>query len=149
MSVVVYRGGVMASDSQAYGGSGEQSPGTKRKIHRLADGTRVGVVTAICGEGERFAAWLEAGADPAAWTGDKPDLRALIVKPSGEVFLAFDGLYLSGPIECDRYAIGSGSAYAFGAMHMGASAQEAVGAAIEFDIHSGGPVQVLEPTTCP
>lgn len=145
MSVVVYRYGVMAADSQAYGGAGEQSPGTKRKIHRLSDGSRVGVVTGVCGEGERFVAWLEAGADPAAWVGDKPDLRAIIVRPGGEVFLSNDSLHLSGPIECDRYAIGSGSAYAFGAMHMGATAEQAVGAAIEFDIHSGGPVQALLP----
>ena len=143
MSTVVYRDGVLASDSRAYGGSGQTSPGTKKKIHRLADGTRIGVTTASLGMAERFVAWVSAGADPDAWKGDKPDLRAIIIKPDGEVFLSEDGLVFSGPIACEQYAIGSGASFAIGAMAMGATAEEAVEVAIRFDHHSGGPVTVL------
>ena len=135
----------MAADSRAYGGKGQWSPGTKRKAHLLEDGTRVGVVSAILGEPERFVAWLRSGADPAAWTGDKPDLRALVVRPNGEVFLYDENTTPSGPIQCEFYAIGSGSDYAIGAMAMGADAAEAVRVAACFDSNSGGEPTVLPP----
>lgn len=143
MSTVAYRDGVLAADSKAYGGSGQNSPGEKRKIHRLKDGTVVGVTSAVLGMGERFAAWLDAGGDPTAWTGGDPDLRAIIVRPGGEMFLADDGLFFSGPIQCKQYAIGSGAAYALGAMSMGATAVQAVHVAIAHDYHSGGRVRAL------
>lgn len=145
MSVVVYKDGIMAADSKAYGGKGQCSPGWKRKAHRLEDGTRVGVVSACPGEPERFVAWLAAGADPEAWKGDKPDLRALIVKPNGDVYLAADSCYFSGPIQCDCYAIGSGSEFAFGAMAMGASAEQAVRIAMMHDPNCGGEPVILAP----
>lgn len=145
MSVVVFCNGVLASDCKAYGGRGQPSPGKKRKIHRLDDGTRVGIVSAVIGEPERFLNWLRNGGDPAAWTGDKPDLRAMIVRPNGEVYLADDSVHFSGPIECDRYAIGSGSDYALGALAMGASAEQAVRIASEFDQNSGGEPLTLLP----
>lgn len=144
MSVVVYRNGVLAADSRAYGGRGQCSPGEKRKVHQLPDGGRVGIVSAKLGEPERFLAWIKDGADPTAWAGEKPDLRALLVKADGSVFLFEDGPYPSGPITCDAfYAIGSGSDFALGAMAMGATAQEAVGVAIRFDPNSGGTVATL------
>lgn len=145
MSVVVYRNGVMAADSRAYGGRGQCSPGTKVKAHRLEDGTRVGVVSACPGQPEKFVAWLRAGGVAEEWSGDKPDLRALVVRPNGDVFLYEDSPWPSGPIRCDYYAIGSGSDFALGAIFMGADAVEAVRAACLFDTNSGGPVTVLEP----
>lgn len=146
MSVVVYKDGILAADSKAYGGSYQSSPGWKRKIHRLVDGSRLGVTTAVLGTGERFVAWMNAGADPAAWVGEpKIDLRAIIIKPDGSVFLADDSLYFSGPIECSSYAIGSGAPYAIGAMAEGASAERAVDVAKMFDPHCGGPTVILPP----
>lgn len=142
MSVVAYRDGVMAADSKAFGGSYQPSPGAKTKLYRLADGSRLGVVTAVLGMGERFAAWMNAGGDPAAWGTDKPDLRALLVRPDGSVFLADDSVYFSGPIETEFYAIGSGSHYAMGAMALGATAGLAVEVACRFDPHCGGPIRL-------
>lgn len=144
MSVVVYKDGILAADTRAYGGRGQTSPGQKAKIHRLEDGTRVGIVSAVLGEPERFLSWLKDGADRTKWTGDKPDLRALIIRPNGEVFLADDSIWFSGPIECATYAIGSGSDYALGAMAMGATAKQAVYVACDLDQNSGPPVQTLE-----
>lgn len=144
MSTVVYRDGIMAADSRAYGGSGSPSPGWKQKVHRLPDGSVVGVATAVIGMAERFVAWLAAGADPDGWGGDvKPDLRAIMVKPDGTRFLAEDAFFWAGPIETDFFAIGSGSAYATGALARGASAVEAVEVAILYDHHSGGTVSAL------
>lgn len=145
MSIVVYKDGILAADTRAYGGRGQTSPGQKAKIHRLEDGTRVGIVSAVLGEPEKFLAWMKEGADRTKWTGDKPDLRALIIHPNGEVFLADDSIWFSGPIECATYAIGSGGDFALGAMAMGASAKQAVYVACDLDVHCGAPVQTLEP----
>jgi hypothetical protein len=145
VSTVVFKEGVLASDSLAYGGKGQPSPGFKQKARRLADGSRIGVVTGVIGLAERFVAWVEAGADPAAWVGDAaPDIRAIWVKPDGGLFLADDGLYFSGPIKCEVYAIGSGAEYAMGAMAMGASPAQAIEVASRLDQHTGGPVIILE-----
>lgn len=143
MSTVVYKDGDLASDSKAYGGKGMPSPGLKNKARRLQDGTRVGVVTAIVGMAERFTAWLEAGADPAAWGQGDADLRALVIRPDGGLYLYDDSLWPSGPIKSARYAIGSGSEYAMAAMLMGADIVRAVEVAAELDPHTGGPVTVL------
>jgi hypothetical protein len=145
MSVIVFKGGIMAADSRAYGGRGQASPGQKVKAHRLSDGTRIGMVSAIVGMPERFLAWYAQGADPKAWGDGNPDLRALIVRPNGEVMLFEDGLQASGPIVCERYAIGSGAEFALGAMEMGATAERAVEVACLFEPHCGLPVTVLGP----
>lgn len=144
MSVVVLRDGVLAADSRAYGGHGQFSPGSKAKIHDLGAGRRVGVVSAKLGEPERFVAWLKGGGDPATWTGDKPDLRAILVEADGSVFLFEDSPWASAPMTPNAYvAIGSGSDVALGAMFAGATAERAVEAAIHFDRNSGGPVRIL------
>lgn len=145
MSVVAYKDGIMAADSRAYGGKYQASPGAKAKAHRLADGTRVGLVSAVVGLPEKYLAWLAGGAKPEDWSGDKPDLRCLMVKPDGAVFLADEGLTFSGPIDCQVYAIGSGAEFALGAMAAGASAEEAVRVACRYDPHCGEPVLVLRP----
>lgn len=149
MSVIAFKHGVLAADSRAYGGNWQASPGQKTKIHLLADGSRVGITSAAIGTPERFLAWLRAGADPAKWTGDKPECRALMVKPSGEVFLASDSVHFSGPITSDCYAIGSGCDFAMGAMLAGASSEEAVRIACRLDPHCGEPVMTLHPNSLP
>jgi hypothetical protein len=145
VSVVVYKDGVLAADSKAWGGRGNASPGQKRKIHRLDDGTRVGVVSAIIGQPEKFVSWLAAGADPDAWKGDKPDLAAIIVRPNGDVFLSYDSLYFSGPIDSRQHAIGSGSDFALGALEMGATIDQAIAVACRLDACCGLPVHILQP----
>jgi len=93
---------------------------------------------------ERYVAWLRAGADPDKWGAGNPDCYVLMVKPNGELFLAEDGLYFSGPIQCEYHAVGSGAKYALGAMAVGASAAQAVEVAARFDPHCGGAVLVME-----
>lgn len=135
----------MAADGRAYGGRHCASPGSKAKAHRLQDGTRIGVVSAVIGMPERFIAWMNEGGDPKAWGEGAPDLRALIVRPNGEVFLAEDSVWFSGPIKTDCYAIGSGGDFALGAMAAGKTAAEAVALACDLDQHCGPPIIILEP----
>lgn len=44
----------------------------------------------------------------------------------------------------ENESIGSGSAYALAAMHMGASAAEAIKVAMEFDVGTGGTIHVFD-----
>ncbi len=45
------------------------------------------------------------------------------------------------PLRCN-WAVGSGSSFALGALYVGASAKQAVQAAINYDLYSGGKVRV-------
>jgi hypothetical protein len=144
MSVVAFRNGRMASDSRAYGGSWQASPGSKQKIHRLPDGSLVGLTSGKLGEPDRFLAWLKSGADRAEWKGDPPDVRALMVKLDGTLWLADCSLVFSGPITAEFYAIGSGADFALGAMSHGADAEHAVGVAIALCPHCGGPIHTVD-----
>jgi hypothetical protein len=144
MSTIVYRAGVMASDSRAYGG-GRAPVGTKAKIHRLPDGSLIGVSTTVPGQGEALALWVANGADPAKPPPGITDVKAtiLLVRPNGEVFYADDSLYFSGPLAGPYWAIGSGGEFALGAMEMGADPERAVEVAIKLDPWSDGAVDVL------
>lgn len=143
MSTIVYRDGVMAADSRAY--SGNSSPiGHKMKIRRLSDGSLVGVSTCKPGLSEAFMKWLEDGADVDHGLYGDIDLAALVVRPNGEVYYYFDGLYPSGPLIAPWFAVGSGERYAMGALEMGADAVRAAEVAAVLDTMSAPPVTALE-----
>ncbi|AGC36195.1 peptidase HslV family [Rhizobium phage RHEph10] len=139
MSVVVYHDGVMAADSRAYSGSTHPA-GHKRKIHRLPDGGLVGITSNQIGMPEAFRDWLAAGANREASMPNEPGFDALHVTSDGEVFLYSDSYTPSGPLYGTTFTIGSGKAYALGALKAGASVTEAIEIAKECDLWCGGPV---------
>jgi ATP-dependent protease HslVU (ClpYQ) peptidase subunit len=143
MSVVVYKDGRMAADSRAYSGS-THPIGNKRKIHRLKDGSLLGITSNQVGIAESFRDWLDDGANREAAVPHEPSFNAIHVKPNGDVYLYDDGYAPSGPIKADFYAIGSGGQYAYGAMTVGVEVEEAVSVAIKCDIWCGGHVDLLE-----
>jgi hypothetical protein len=145
MSVVAYKDGVMAGDSRGWAGRYKASPGRKRKIHRLKDGSLLGVSSSQVGMADKFAAWMKAGGDPDAWKGGRPDtLSALLVRPNGDLFVAEDGIDWTGPMKGTRmYAIGSGSDFALGAMVAGKTAKEAVKIACGLCAYCAVPVHTL------
>lgn len=141
MSTVVYKNGVMAADTRAW--SGDPAPiGQKMKIHRLDDGSLLGVTTSLPGHAEAVVKWFKdgrvEGLEPA-----EADFAALHVLQNGEVYYYADRWTPSGPLTGDHFAIGSGARYAVGAMTYGASASEAVRVAIQNDVFSGAPVSLL------
>jgi hypothetical protein len=145
MSVIVYdvRNGLMCSDTRAYGGDSHPI-GNKRKIHRLSDGSLLGMSSSQPGVPEEFKAWIERGAKLEDYGPTSPDIEALLVKPNGDVFLFSDSYYAAGPLTGDVFTVGSGKKYALGALRAGADAQRAVEVACECDTMCGGPVTALK-----
>lgn len=143
MTTIVYRNGVMAGDRRAYGG--DKTPiGSKKKIHRLADGTLFGVSSNNVGADRLLRRWVEEGCPAVGPDYLKPDsFELLLIRENGEVFFACNNLELTGPLEAEFYAIGSGSQYALGAMSMGAGPERAAGIAAELDIWSGDGIDAL------
>lgn len=144
MTTICYRSGEMAADTRAFAGRGAASPGRKTKIRRLSDGSLFGCTTTACGGADLIADWVEAGC-PRPTSGDMipDDFSAMLVRPNGEVFMAIDCLGLTGPLQAQFYAVGSGSEYALGAMYMGATAIGGVAAGIRFDPYTGGSITTL------
>ncbi|MBD9511604.1 peptidase S14 [Ensifer sp. ENS10] len=144
MSVIVYDSAnqTMTADTRAY--CGDSHPfGNKMKIHRLFDGSLLGVTSSTPGVPEEFKAWLERGARMDDFGPSDIDVDAILVTPFGEVFLFSDSYYRCGPLVGDFFTVGSGKRYALGAIRAGASAMRAVEVAIECDTMCGGPVAQL------
>lgn len=145
MSVIAYKAGVMAGDTRAWVGRRKASPGSKRKIHRLKDGSLLGVSSSQVGMADRFAEWMKSGANLADWHGRWPDsLSALLIKPNGQAYLADDSLHFTGPIKGKLFAIGSGGDIALGAMAAGKTARQAALIAARMCPYSEPPVQTLK-----
>ena len=148
MTVIAYRAGIMASDSRLT--SGDQIiPGGYSKIRRLPDGTLIGG----CGEAVAIEAMFE-------WAvGDRKTKPPKICKGSDMIMVSPDGTItqMEGRYPYTvrdnggYYAQGSGGDVALGAMFQGASAVEAVKAAIAHNAACGGEVQMLplEPVAKP
>ena len=146
VTTIAYKNGVMATDSRAYAGE-NISLGEKAKITAIETPTGcaiIGLSTTLPGLTERLWAWFADGEIEE----DMPELKgaqftALVVRTSG-VFFYNSNPYPSGPIEAPCYAVGSGAAYALGAMHMGATAVQAIQIAKELDVWSGGKTRMIE-----
>ena len=142
MTIIAYRDGVLAADSLS------TNQGTKlgamKKIWRTSKGR-----IAICGDyGDalKAARWIErgmVGSPPSS--NDPADPGAAIWLPDrGDPLIVENGT-VQDLDEAPYHAWGSGARIALGAMHQGASAEEAVEAAIAHCVICGGPVQALEP----
>jgi hypothetical protein len=150
MTIVAYREGVLATDSQATNHDGLIS-GSVRKIWVRMDGA---LCSAAGGTGDMgsFAAWFLADSkEQGRWRGRSKEhgFSGIIVEPDGQVTLYdIDGQ----PYRMDApfYARGVGSELAIGAMAMGATAEQAVEIACRYSTYCGGPVQVERlPPACP
>ena len=130
MSVVAVRDGVIATDSRGTGG------GLKTKMRKLARRGDVAIGwTGNWIDGKAFADWYFAGADlekpPVSHNRDGKDneitFNALVLSAAGwEQWFSWMAPETDRDILMPFYAIGSGSHAAMAAMHMGASAVEAV-----------------------
>ena len=135
MTIVVFRDGVMAADSLATNHHNARVGKIRKLARRDSDG-------ALAGNCTNFLAWFLCNKEGQSWKGadEENGFSGLVAFPDGRVV----GCDVSGRfygIDAPFHARGSAQAMAIGALAIGASAEEAVKACIDFDIHCGGPVQ--------
>lgn len=144
MTCVAWDGKTLAADRRITSNGAVNTEMTK--VHRREDGALIGMAGEMCTSSE-FIRWFMANDSEVPM----PELKAkvspeecsaaIIVDPDGEV-RAYDrdGWHV---VESKHYAIGSGGLLARMAMRCGKSAARAVELASEFDIYSGGGVDVV------
>jgi hypothetical protein len=154
MTCIVFKDGVIASDSQLVG-RGWSRMGGFDKIGRRKIGSKVYLFgatgeTAYC---YKFMVWVQSDAfkewldDPTKPTpelepaGKDESCTGLLFMPDDTCW-RFEGNYPPYPMRADYYAFGSGDAYALGALGK-STAMEAVEQVIKHDVLSNGPVQSL------
>jgi len=143
MTVIAYRDGAMASDSQITADFTRY--GTCKKIGKRTDGS-LGGAAGLTSFTQRWMAWFVGGGSeedmpkPDKTEEGDSDGQCLWVFPSGRIRVVDSSGYYD--VAADFFAIGSGSEYALGAMAVGASAEAAVKAAIIMDVNCGGEIQV-------
>lgn len=144
MTTIVFRDGVMASDSGAWV-EGIVTPWAKKVIQGKS-----GALYGGCGSAARvseFFAWVRDGEVAGKMVvpqvrDDGSDFIVLIWRPESGLFLLTSG----GEEDLRGYpycAVGGGAAVAYGAFHHGATAVEAVKAAIAHSDCAAGEVQYL------
>nr|MBA3776758.1 hypothetical protein [Betaproteobacteria bacterium] len=137
MTTLVYRDGVLAADSRCTNG-GYVIPEPAVKVRKLADCSIIGFCGTLA-ECEELAAWI------AAPTGDRPELddsgRVVHVRTDGSLWTYECKAKPMRLAASPFYAWGTGFPAALGALHMGASAEEAVRIATLVDTSSGGEVR--------
>ena len=143
MTIIVYRNGIITADSGVT--SGDNTFAFTTKIARNQAGDLAGV-SGDAGAAHGFLEWFKAGEK-----GDHPKLRdiqservydkAVIIRADGpwEIYEPPGKHVVRGPY----YAFGSGKPEALGALWMGATAEQAVAAAISLDTGCWGQIEVL------
>ena len=119
--------------------------GVETKIFRIPGGL-VGFAGDMS-EFDKMLAWLmgdRQGKFPFGKSG--PDC---IFAHSDGSLATIEGSGQLVPVTEGFVAIGTGKPVAYGAFHMGASAAQAVAAAIKFDLRTGGKVRTLRLPKCP
>lgn len=137
MTTIAFRDGIMAADSRAYSGR-NLYVGMKRKIHRV-NGMLVGISSSTVGVPEKVRRLIEDNGIEGSFE-DPLDCSAIVVTRDGRVFYFDKSDTFSGPVQSEFLAIGSGEDYAMGAMAHGASAEDAVRIAIQYDPWSAGEI---------
>jgi ATP-dependent protease HslVU (ClpYQ) peptidase subunit len=141
MTTVVYRDGILASDSACYAGT--------TKVHSMKKVWRIsGHLVGLAGDVDAinaFKKWFAAGADVEKYPIEKKQqLAVIVVTPEGKVFTYEDRDPIPLEIIDGEYvAVGSGADVALGAMHAGASAPEAIKAAIAHSAKTDGKIQMI------
>lgn len=130
MTTIAYKDGVLAGDSWS-----TLHGDPTQKIFKLDDGRLVGV----SGDLSSAMFFIDFLKDEAEFTGG--DFNAIVIYPNGDAYFYGERGF---PLTIGRkfMALGTGSAYAMGAMAQGATAEEAVAIAIDMDESSGGNIVV-------
>jgi hypothetical protein len=137
MTTIAYRAGTIAADTGQTNGSSRS--GYSSKIARNAQGDLC-AAAGFATYAWAFKQWFLKGelADrPKASDSD----RGLIIRRDGTIIIFEDTGYFD--MRAEYYAIGSGRPEALGAMFMGATARQAVEAAMRHDANTFGEIEEL------
>jgi len=139
MTTIAFKNGVLAADTALTSGV-DAFAGEMTKIAMCDDfmGGASGNILDI----SKFLDWVEEGADFKNLPEFEGSINSLLISKKHEVRTVGKG-GISRPIEAPFHAIGSGEEAAKGALIVGATAKEAVEAAIHIDLYSGGHADVL------
>ncbi|RUW57184.1 hypothetical protein [Mesorhizobium sp. M8A.F.Ca.ET.021.01.1.1] len=155
MTVLVYRDGVLASDSQLI----------RRNWHVLGSAEKIarvevdGQAYLVGGTGEapyvsKFIRWCRSADFPKFLkneeftsphiepTGKDDNCTGFVIKPDG-ICIRFEGDDPPYEVTAEWHVFGSGDQFAVGALEMKATAEEACAVAIKQDLLSAGPMQVV------
>jgi hypothetical protein len=133
VTIIVYRDGVLAADSQTT--YGNVSYNDSRKVLK-SNGHLYGS-SGVASECASFMKWAKTQNGPIPYMRKG---NGLAITPAGKIMLVGQGSNEFREIYSDYYCIGNGEDVALGALYMGATAIEAVKAAIEHNIYCGGKV---------
>jgi ATP-dependent protease HslVU (ClpYQ) peptidase subunit len=139
MTVIAYRDGVMAADSLVTSDNGRTREGTFmkiRKLQRFNDWHVVGAAGSLS-DCIKFYRWFEGSPE------ELEGVEAVSVNCRTGVMWGWDDGLEPLPIKAPFMAAGSGAPLALAAMYAGASAEEAVRAAMKVDNTLGGPVRIM------
>lgn len=141
MTTIAWDGITLVADRQTTKGS---TRGSMKKIYQLNNNKF------LAGAGDTVEInmvyqWLKAGGKKKS----KPDIEEsefLLLDKRARLCYSMDHRLV--PMLCEGYAaIGSGSDFALGAMHAGATAERAVIIASKLDVYTGEGVDKIETTT--
>lgn len=134
MTTIVYRDGILASDTRA-GWGDFMSPQRMRKIWDV--GSALVGISGDISYLQPLIRYAEKGGDKP-WSND--EARGLIITKDQVRMVGAGGDHV---IDAPFVAIGSGAPAAFAALYMGADAKRAVEIAALIDPFTGGPIDVL------
>jgi hypothetical protein len=136
VTTIAYRDGVLAADTLCTANGLRDDYATKiwrhGKVLIGGAGSR-----ALC---LKFRDWVVGGMEDDCPIQDNDDANGILVTPVGVVCWSASGPW---PVSSPFYALGSGYQVAMGAMQVGATAEQAVEAALRWDTGSGGEVHTL------
>lgn len=138
MTTLVYRDGVLAADSRIT--VGDTYLDGWRKVRRISDGSLVGF-TGSLPSGQAFIDWATNGFDGPP---PKGEYSGVLISSTGKIVEFEDGSPIAFPKRSLFQAWGSGRQAALGALHMGATAVEAVKIANKINNTTGGRVHSLK-----
>jgi ATP-dependent HslUV protease subunit HslV len=141
MTTIVYKDGILAYDSRITDDYntivGHVDKGCKTEQHLVA----------VCGDFTAVAVlieWARSGFDPRQKPKMKKDASfEMVAVDKKGVIQSFEESLTPVILDDKMYAAGSGKNFAFGAMHAGATAKQAVIAAASYDAATGGRVREI------
>lgn len=141
MTVIAWDGKMLAADKRA---SLNACSWPVTKIHRVGPDA-FACVSGNSDQGGEMLAWYRAGAEPAAFPASQraDGWAPFVVIRRGGVVHRYEQTPYPIEYETERYADGSGLAYAIAAMECGKTAAEAVAIACKYDPACGNGIDVL------